>query len=208
MRTRTAWAAIVIGACFVAAACEQGYQPTAPTEQAQAPPRSVTVSTDPACYTPTHVLTFTASSTCSLPAEAMQRVYEVEVDDHNCWVPEGVLVVTVVTPQHFASLGGNAGFFGTRNDDAVTFDIRDDLGFRLIEEIPSVGKLYFSGSAAGTVSGETMTATFKGRLGVDWPSGTRQQPTPTAQACEAVDHRMVLAPIPAGASSASACGRP
>jgi hypothetical protein len=83
-----------------------------------------------------------------------------------------------------------AGFTGRRAGDAVTFEIRDNIGpgLGLIEVIPSAAQLGFVGTATGAIAGPAITATFSGTLSLytDPPRGWAQ----LVAACRADDHRM------------------
>jgi hypothetical protein len=129
-----------------------------------------------------YTLTFTASDTCSLPPDATRRVYEVAIEE-----VEQALYVSPRVTQPFVSMVAAVGFRGTRDRDAVTFRISDCPGFDafledkvcFVERVPGVGDLGFAGTATGTITGPTITATFSGTLSINQNT-----------ACQADDHRM------------------
>jgi hypothetical protein len=128
-----------------------------------------------------YTLTFTSSASCLLPPEAMRRVYEVTVHE-----VEPLLLVSMKGSQ-FVGFDGIPGFPGARDGKAVVFQLSDGVvGTHLVERIPSIGDLGFSGAATGTIAGPTITAVFAGRLRLDpWflPGAQKAE-------CQASDHRL------------------
>lgn len=133
-------------------------------------------------------LTFTASSSCSLPGEAQQRIYPARVVlGRTINRPEDVIVT--VSGFDFISWGNAAGFVGTREGSTVRFtiDTNLDADYALIEMIDQTKALYFSGSASVTVGEHTMDGLFDGTLTLfDFLTRT------TLGKCQASDHRIVF----------------
>jgi hypothetical protein len=133
-----------------------------------------------------YVVTFTASASCQLPPETMQRTYQANIEeiDH--------VLLARTEGADFVAWGGEKGFTGTHAGQAVEFLMRDtyDDGYNLIERIPSLGDLHYSGIATGTISEADIVATFRGTL--------RLVPFRSAGipgTCTADDHRMRLVRI-------------
>lgn len=127
-------------------------------------------------------LTVAASRSCSLPAEAMERQYDAVVEES----PRGITVW--VPGEAMVAWGGQAGFIGQQDADALTFSIKDtfDDGFNMIERLPSLGDLYLSGTASARVAGGTIVGgAFQGQLKLRpaWGVGITGD-------CTATDHRL------------------
>jgi hypothetical protein len=130
-------------------------------------------------------VTITASPSCALPVAAMARQYDTVVEE----TPSGIFVA--VTGQDMVVWGGRSGFTGTRNGNNLQFTVRDtfDDGYNLIERIPGVGDLYYSGTATTQASGGTILgATILGVLTLG-PSVGAGKPL----VCQASDHRIAFA---------------
>jgi hypothetical protein len=98
------------------------------------------------------------------------------------------------TPSLFDRLGGaqfvawgEAGFTGVRNGNAVRFQISGDevADYNFIEFLPGTRWLDYSGTATGTVNGDSIVATFNGMVQVVACPGEVM----VAQ-CQAADHRL------------------
>jgi len=128
-----------------------------------------------------YLVTITASRSCTLPSPAMYRAFEAEVDE----TEDGLLTVETLSDDSFVAWGGRTGFTGVRVGNEVTFVLRDsfDDGYNLIERIPGVGDLYFSGEAAGRVEGGGVRAQLSGTLKV------------AHGACSAPDHRLEMSRV-------------
>ena len=132
--------------------------------------------------TGTYRLIVTASASCRLPLEVMQRSYDAHVLD----MPPDLLVR--LSGANMVAWGGEPGFTGSRNQSTVRFDIRDtfDDGYNFIERIDPGRDLYYSGTATGTADKARIVATFSGRLRLQAFGGG------VIASCEASDHRLDL----------------
>lgn len=130
-------------------------------------------------------LVITASASCTLPAAALERHYDAVVEE----VPRGIIVK--VLGNAMVAWGGETGFTGASDGDTLSFTIRDtyDDGYNLIERIPGVGDLHFSGAASVPVTnGRIAAGPFQGRLTLKpgWVPGMSAD-------CTASDHRIAFA---------------
>jgi len=127
-----------------------------------------------------YTLTFTASPSCTFPAEAMHRTYIARIQEGHELNRGEDLIVTVTGADFMGGFVSEAGFTGWRDGMMVHFDITDngDASLALIERLPDGTELYYSGKASGTVSDPTIVATFSGRLRLENLD------------CQADDHRM------------------
>jgi hypothetical protein len=130
-------------------------------------------------------LVITASTSCTLPAAAMERHCDAVVEE----VPRGIIVQ--VPGDAMVAWGGQAGFTGAREGDMLNVTIRDtyDDGYNLVERIPGVGDLHFSGTASVRVTNGTIAGgPFQGQLKLrpSWGSGMSAD-------CTASDHRIAFA---------------
>lgn len=125
-------------------------------------------------------LTVTASPSCALPSDTTPRQYTATVTED-----AGRLVVYLGGATLIA-FGGDAGFTGTRNGNTVRFDVSgDEMGFfSFIEFLPGTRWLIYSGTATGTISGNTISATFTGKIRVAVAGEG------SVAECQAADHRM------------------
>jgi hypothetical protein len=127
-------------------------------------------------------LVITASTSCTLPAAAMERHYDAVVEE----VPRGIIVR--VLGDAMVAWGGQTGFTGAADGDTLSFTIRDtyDDGYNLVERIPGVGDLHFSGTASVRVTNSSIAGgPFQGQLKL------RPGPGPGISAdCAASDHRL------------------
>jgi len=128
----------------------------------------------------TYRLDVSASPSCTLPAAVMSRTYTATLEQMgaNVWV--------TLSGADFVAWG-EAGFTGTRSGDVVSFKVSTDVldDFSMVERIPGVGDVYFSGTAAGTFGEPDFSTTFNGRIDVS--------PSPAGSAkgtCLATNHRM------------------
>jgi hypothetical protein len=134
-----------------------------------------------------YVLTFTASPSCALLPEAMQRTYAATIEEGRLINQPENLIVTL-SGSDFMGWGSDPGFTGSLQGTTVRFDITDDIDARynLIEHFGN-NFLFFSGTATGTVSDKTIATTFSGKVVL------RGLPAYTDIAeCTASDHRLAL----------------
>jgi hypothetical protein len=110
--------------------------------------------------TGTYRLTVTASRSCVLPAEVMQRSYDARILDteQELWVR--------LSGANMVTWAGEAGFTGHRDGNTVQFVVRDtfDDGYNFIERIDPGRDLYYAGTATGLAERTRIVATFTGRL--------------------------------------------
>jgi hypothetical protein len=125
-------------------------------------------------------LTFTAASSCALPAEVEQRHYVVRVTEG----PSGMLSVVVVSPDMVAM--GYPGFTGTRDGSRLQFTITHDYmaDYHFIELLDPGRELTLSGTATG-VADDTFVTSFSGTVVVRPRSGGA-----VLAQCQAGDHRL------------------
>ena len=139
--------------------------------------------------TVTHTLIITASPSCTeLPAVAAKRTYPAQVQDKS----NGDLVVLVVNSYDIMiGWANDSGFAGTRDGNTVHFDITDDIFFSayaMVERVPGVGDLGYSGTATGTIDDHhAIVATFTGEYRLDYGSGR--------VLCKAPNHRIEVTPV-------------
>ncbi len=110
----------------------------------------------------------------------MQRAYSVRLLEGL----DGSIVVYVVN----TSMAGwaESGFTGTRQGNPVRFNVTDNVSedYVLIEQIPGVGNLRYSGTATGTIDNNKIVATFNGWFRLDQGWGSEEC------SCQAPDHKM------------------
>lgn len=132
-------------------------------------------------------LTIAASSSCALPSEAMQRTYRARIEER-----DGNLIVFLEGADFVGSWEGTGvtGFKGTRDGNAVRFEISSDFAsdYYVVERFEPGRDVYFSGTATGTAGGSRVNAAFSGTIAVR-ASGWAPPGGPLGQ-CEAVDHRL------------------
>jgi len=130
-------------------------------------------------------LTFAASPSCSLPADATPRQYtaglEVETSGQaKVYLRGGVMLAFM----------GEAGFTGVRDGNTLRFWVNDDdMGpYAFVEFLPGHRWLSYSGTITGTIEGDRIAATFDGRVRlVQYPAES------VVAECTAADHRMEFA---------------
>jgi hypothetical protein len=134
-------------------------------------------------------LTVTASASCVLPPEVMQRSYDGRL------LQIGRDLFVILTGPSLIELGGTPGFTGSRDGNAVQFVVRDtfDEGYNFIERIAGTSTdgtdLYYSGTASGEAGQTRIVAVFSGTLDLrSHGKGTGIAPAK----CEAADHRFEL----------------
>ena len=122
-----------------------------------------------------------ASPTCALPLPVMRRTYGALMEQM------GSDLYVTVDGGDFVAYAGRIGFTGSRTGDLMRFVIRDtmDDGFNLVERVPNVGDVYFSGTAEGTLADPEFFATFSGKIDVKPLTAGGLRAT-----CQAVDHRL------------------
>jgi hypothetical protein len=134
-----------------------------------------------------YTLTFTASPSCTLPAEITQRTYAARLyrgrdigrpEDLVVWLDSAIMV----------GWGNETGFTGSVNGNAAAFPIKDDVlgDFAMIERVGDKDMAY-QGTATGTVSEKKIATTFNGRVLLKMATGG----TPVA-GCNAPDHLFVF----------------
>lgn len=125
-------------------------------------------------------LTISASPLCTLPSAAMQRTYEAVVEQI------GSRLTVNVTGGDFVAWE-YAGFTGQRTGDAVQFVLRAtyDDGYNLIERIPDIGDVHFSGKAEGTYDEARFVVPFSGTIDIRpaWGNGI-------TASCRADNHQL------------------
>ena len=160
--------------------------PLSPSPQPTATnPPTPTPTPPPPQVTPTHTLTITASPSCTaLPAAAKKRTYPAQVQEK----PNGDLLVLVVNSTDImVGWANDDGFTGKRDGNTVRFDITDDLfaAYAMIERIPGIGDMGYSGTAMGTiVDNGSIVAAFNGAYRLGYGSGP--------VLCQASDHRIEI----------------
>ncbi len=133
---------------------------------------------------PGYRLTFIASSSCSLPSEVMRRTYTATVSESG-----ETLTVTLSGADFVTPWGGAAGFTGVRSGNSVQFQISDDITktFSFVELLPPARWLSHSGTASGTINGDSIVATLNGVVRVtDYPGEI------LVGQCQATDHKLEL----------------
>jgi hypothetical protein len=105
-------------------------------------------------------LTITASPSCVLPPDVMQRSYDARI------LEVGQDLRVLLSGANLIVWGGQPGFTGTRNQDTVRFVVTDtfDDAYNFIERIDQERVLYYAGTAVGSVEGAQIVATFTGKL--------------------------------------------
>jgi hypothetical protein len=134
-------------------------------------------------------LIVTASASCVLPPEVMQRSYDSVV------LQTGRDLFVLLPGPSLIELGGTPGFTGSRDGHAVQFVVRDtiDEGYNFIERNAGTSTdgtdLYYSGTASGEADQTRIVATFSGTLDLrSHGKGTGITPAK----CEVSDHRFEL----------------
>ena len=167
----------------VAACGGKGNLPTQPTPTPSAP--APVLATD---IVGDYQLTFTASPSCSLPAQFMKRTYQAHI---RAWVNFPNVAVDVSGRTFFHDWA--VGFGGTRNGDTVQFNIVgmgndsfDDLfNSHLAESIDGTTWLTYDGTAVASIRGNSITGTFNGQIAL------RQDASRAVLAeCRATDHKI------------------
>ncbi len=169
--------------------CGDG-SPAGPSSPAPPPTVSATPTpTAPAAVT--HILTMTASPSCTaLPDAAKKRTYPAQLQEK----PGGRLLVWVVNSYDIMIGWGpsDAGFIGTRDGNRVTFDITDKIlegvAYAMVERIGGVGDMGYFGTATGTIDNGRITATFDGQYRLGYGRSGRVL-------CQAPDHLIEVTPV-------------
>ena len=132
-----------------------------------------------------YTLTMTASPSCSLSPAVMSRVYEATVFERRA----GLVEVAVDTEYPTACWGClETGFQGTRDGDALQFDIVGEGGRWYFADLVQDGELRYDGTATATMlDNKSITGTFDGRITI--LGGASFSPLAV---CEATDHKMEL----------------
>ena len=108
-------------------------------------------------------LTFTASSSCSLPMQVTKRTYKANV---RAWVNYPNVAVDVSGGTFFQDWA--VGFGGTRDGDTLYFAIvgmaGDFYNYSLAELIDGTKWLTYDGTAVATIRGNNITGAFDGRI--------------------------------------------
>jgi len=132
-----------------------------------------------------YTLTMTASPSCSLPPAVMSRAYEATVFERRA----GLIEVAVDT-EYLLSCWGclETGFQGTRDGDALQFDIVGEGGRWFFADLVEDGELRYDGTATATMlDNGNITGTFDGRITI--LAGASLSPLAV---CGATDHKMEL----------------
>jgi hypothetical protein len=130
-------------------------------------------------------LTVTASPSCVLPPEVMQRRYDATI------LQMQRELFVLLTGANLVAWGGQTGFSGSRDQSAVRFVVRDtfDDGYNFIERIAGTSTdatdLYYAGTAVGAADQTRIVAAFNGKLEL-------RRGSTTIARCEASDHRFEL----------------
>jgi hypothetical protein len=141
---------------------------------------------DPPSIAGSYALVFTASPSCTLPADVMRRQYLARIyEPDTLWVELSGADMEA---------WGWAGFTGTREGSTVHFDIYDSYAFDavFIERLDPQRHLAFSGVATGVIEEPAIAATFNGRVQLRSVGGS--PPTVFAE-CKAPDHRLEFAGV-------------
>lgn len=129
----------------------------------------------------TYRLSVVASPACVLPSEVQRRDYDARVEQ------TGDSLAVRLDGADFVAWAGDAGFTGSRTGDTLRFVIRAtiDDGLNLIERIPGIGDVSYSGTATGTFDAAQFVAQFDGTIDVR-PSSAGN----VVALCQAADHRL------------------
>ena len=138
-----------------------------------------------------YTLVFTASPSCTLPADVMRRQYIARIyEPKTLWVE--------LTGADMEAWDW-AGFTGTREGNTVHFDINDSFSFFepvFVERLDPGHNLAFAGVATGAIEEDAIVVVFNGR--VQLRSVTGFPPSVFAE-CRAADHRLEFVRLePAG----------
>jgi hypothetical protein len=126
-------------------------------------------------------LDVSASSSCNLPQEAMRRSWQALIEQ----VDSRLFVI--VSGGDFVAWG-NAGFTGERKGDTLLFVLgpEGDDEYWLVERIPGIGDVYFSGTATGTYDKARFILPFSGTIEVV----TSSEGGGINASCQADDHQL------------------
>jgi hypothetical protein len=131
-----------------------------------------------------YTLTFIASPSCALPAEASRRTYGAQVLDARVHKEPWDLDVTL-DGATFTTVWAEPGFIGRIDGATVRFTITDDTDgvYAFIEQV-GASTLHVIGTAAGTFSDQGIVAKF---------DGSEVLRGATVVECRAPDHSLVFA---------------
>jgi hypothetical protein len=108
------------------------------------------------------IVTMIASPSCSLPDYAMKQSYTGHLRERG-----QELIVTFADPG-FIAWAGSSGFAGTRDGSTVRFTLNGDYfvdGYSFVYLLALQGaEIGYTGTAAGTMDGEGILATFDGTV--------------------------------------------
>jgi hypothetical protein len=129
-----------------------------------------------------YALTFTASPSCTLPAEAMRRSYTARISE------AGDQLIVDLSGADFMVWFEMPGFTGRREANAVSFTIASDLdaAYTVIERLDPAREIAFSGTATGTIEDRRIIAGYNGEVVVR----TTGSPHNPLARCQAGDHRL------------------
>jgi hypothetical protein len=126
-----------------------------------------------------YILTYTASPSCSFPANIATRRYIAAVTD----TPTEIKVL--LSGAQFVASWSVPGFSGVRSGNGVSFLISSDDWFSdyfFVEDLGNNQVLSFDGTATGTItSASVLTTVFNGTVALGAPTGVIR--------CVAADHR-------------------
>jgi hypothetical protein len=131
-----------------------------------------------------HALTFTASPSCTLPAEVMHRTYGALIEPGRA---AGQLEVSLNGADFITGFGGDPGFTATVDRDTVRFAISDPTGNEYLTFVERIGdvNMVYTGTATGTIGDRKIVTTFDGRVLLKTAVGGV-----TVAECNASDHRL------------------
>ena len=135
-------------------------------------------------------LTFKASDSCQLPIDASSRVYTASI------AQTGAHLMITLSGAQFSSSSGNA-IDGRVYGNAVSLTLNGDYyclsyGTCIAEKLAEMRYLTLIGTAAGTVTGGTISALFAGSVNVI-PAANNNNAKPIAT-CAAPDHHLTFTP--------------
>ncbi len=172
---------VLVPSLFMAA-CGDTKTPTAPTPTPTPLPTPLPTPVSEVEYT----LTFTASPSCSFPAEIEKRTYSATVREY-----AGGLVAVLLSGAEFEL--GFSSFVGQRHGETLDFDITFQYVNGVIEKINQAKQLFYDGTAHATISEGKISGTYSGRMALFDSPRWRIYDRATYD-CTARDHRIEFVP--------------